>query len=73
MDIKLTQTNDIGMLLNAINHIEISKRSKWWADLTNFNLDGQADFFNAIKVSQLSLKHRQNKSQRQRIIIFIGQ
>jgi 26S proteasome regulatory subunit N10 len=25
-----------------------------------------------VKVSQLSLKHRQNKSQRQRVILFVG-
>ena len=36
------------------------------------NLDGEADFFNAVKIAQLSLKHRQNKSQKQRIIIFVG-
>ena len=35
-------------------------------------IDGEADFINAVKISQLSLKHRQNKSQRQRIIIFVG-
>lgn len=35
-------------------------------------LDGEADFITAVKVAQLSLKHRQNKSQRQRIIIFVG-
>mmetsp|Transcript_1536 Transcript_1536/g.1042 ORF Transcript_1536/g.1042 Transcript_1536/m.1042 type:complete len:111 (-) Transcript_1536:599-931(-) len=56
-DIKLTQSMDEGLLLNAINSIDIK---------------GEADIITAIKVSQLSLKHRQNKNQRQRIIIFVG-
>ena len=34
--------------------------------------DGYSNFFNAVKIAQLSLKHRMNKSQRQRIIIFVG-
>jgi len=56
--VRLTQTNDISLLLNSVASCEIRKRP-----LTNFlSVDGQADFFNAIKVAQLSLKHRQNKS-----------
>jgi hypothetical protein len=43
VDIKLTQTNDIGLLLNSIGQVDIN---------------GEADFFNAIKIAQLSLKHR---------------
>lgn len=31
-----------------------------------------ANLFNSVKIAQLSLKHRMNKSQRQRIIIFVG-
>jgi len=31
-----------------------------------------ANFTTGVKVAQLSLKHRMNKSQRQRIIIFVG-
>ncbi len=57
VEVKITQTNDIGDLLNSINSVQIK---------------GEADFFTSVKVAQLSLKHRQNKSQRQRIIIFVG-
>jgi 26S proteasome regulatory subunit N10 len=65
---KLTQTNDISLLLNAIGTCDISRLFK----ILTKNLDGEADFFNAVKIAQLSLKHRQNKSQKQRIIIFVG-
>ena len=34
--------------------------------------DGNSDCLKAIKIAQLSLKHRQNKAQRQRIIVFVG-
>ena len=53
----MTQTNEIGDLINSINNIQIN---------------GESDVINAVKVAQLSLKHRMNKSQRQRIIIFVG-
>lgn len=54
---RLTQTNDIGQILNSIGQIEIN---------------GDANLFTALKVAQLALKHRLNKSQRQRIIAFVG-
>jgi len=47
IEMKITQTNDEGLLLSAINNIEIK---------------GEADIVTAIKVAQLSLKHRQNKN-----------
>ena len=54
---RITQTNEIGDLINAINNIQIN---------------GHSNLLTAIKIAQLSLKHRQNKSQRQRIICFVG-
>jgi 26S proteasome regulatory subunit N10 len=54
---RLTQTNDVDELANSIN---------------NINICGDADLLTAIKIAQLSLKHRKNKSQRQRIVIFVG-
>jgi len=56
-DVRVTQTNDIGKLISAINTVEIN---------------GMANFVTGVKIAQLSLKHRMNKSQRQRIIIFVG-
>jgi len=47
VDVRLTQTNDIGQILSAVADIEIN---------------GKANFFTAIKVAQLSLKHRMNKN-----------
>ena len=44
---RLTQTNDYGELMNAMSNIKIS---------------GDADILTSVKIAQLSLKHRQNKS-----------
>jgi 26S proteasome regulatory subunit N10 len=57
VEMRLTQTNEIGDLINSINNIQIN---------------GNADVMTAVKVAQLALKHRMNKSQRQRIIVFVG-
>jgi len=40
--------------------------------LTQVHLKGRCHFVNAVQVGQLALKHRQNKSQRQRLVIFVG-
>ena len=42
------------------------------SSLANVQLQGQTDLITAINVAQLALKHRQNKSQRQRVIAFVG-
>lgn len=57
VELHLTQTNEIGDLINCIGNIEIN---------------GSSDVLKAVKIAQLSLKHRQNKAQRQRIIVFVG-
>lgn len=56
-EIFLTQTNDVGRLLSTTQRMPIH---------------GYIDLPRAIKIAQLSLKHRQNKNQKQRIIIFVG-
>jgi 26S proteasome regulatory subunit N10 len=56
-EIFLTQTNDVGRLLSTI---------------TKMPIHGYVDLPRAIKIAQLSLKHRQNKNQKQRIIVFVG-
>ncbi len=62
---KLTQTNDISSLLDAVATCQIGKYrvffSERWVNQLLF-VAGEADFMTAIKVAQLSLKHRQNKS-----------
>lgn len=53
----LTPTTEIGKVLNALQMVEI---------------EGESNLASAVQVAQLALKHRQNKNQRQRIIIFVG-
>jgi 26S proteasome regulatory subunit N10 len=57
-EIHLTQTNDIGRLLNTVGN--------------KMPIAGYVDLARAVKIAQLSLKHRQNKNQKQRIVAFIG-
>ena len=57
VEVVLTQTNDIGRLLAVVQEIKIN---------------GENDLPTALQIAQLSLKHRQNKNQRQRIIAFVG-
>ena len=40
--------------------------------LQDLDIEGQANLSAAVQIAQLALKHRQNKNQRQRIVIFIG-
>jgi len=53
----ITLTADLGKILNSIGSIKIQ---------------GQLKFSEGIQVSQLALKHRPNKNQRQRIVAFVG-
>lgn len=57
-EIYLTQTNDIGRLSNTIS--------------TKLPIHGFIDLVRSIKIAQLSLKHRQNKNQKQRLVVFVG-
>ncbi|KAK8844755.1 hypothetical protein IAR55_006605 [Kwoniella newhampshirensis] len=52
-----TPTNDLGRLLSSLSKVLIS---------------GTADLSTAISIAQLALKHRENKNQRQRIVVFVG-
>lgn len=40
--------------------------------LAGLEVGGEANLTAAIQVAQLALKHRQNKKQHQRIIVFVG-
>ncbi|CAK9787218.1 hypothetical protein CC85DRAFT_285074 [Cutaneotrichosporon oleaginosum] len=53
----ITPTNDIGRLLSALNKA---------------NIGGVSDLTTAIQVAQLALKHRENKKQQQRVVVFVG-
>jgi 26S proteasome regulatory subunit N10 len=56
-EVLVTPTQDIGKILSALHTLKIS---------------GEADIATAIQIAQLALKHRQNKNQRQRIVVFVG-
>ncbi|RIA78954.1 hypothetical protein C1645_702433 [Glomus cerebriforme] len=56
-EVLVTLTSDIGKILTALHNIKIS---------------GKANLTTVIQVAQLALKHRQNKNQRQRIVVFVG-
>ncbi|WVR03087.1 hypothetical protein IAU60_000076 [Kwoniella sp. DSM 27419] len=53
----VTPTNDIGKLLASLAKVQVS---------------GIASISTAISIAQLALKHRENKNQRQRIVVFVG-
>ncbi|KAI8824395.1 uncharacterized protein EV422DRAFT_519956 [Fimicolochytrium jonesii] len=56
-DVLVTLTPDIGKILTALHHIDIK---------------GNANLSTGVQIAQLALKHRQNRNQRQRIIVFVG-
>jgi 26S proteasome regulatory subunit N10 len=53
----VTPTTNHGKILSALHSTKIS---------------GNVDLATGLNVAQLALKHRQNKNQRQRIIVFLG-
>lgn len=42
------------------------------ASLKGTEVAGKGDLSTAISIAQLALKHRQNKAQQQRIVVFVG-
>lgn len=57
VEVQVALTADVGKILSLSHGIKIG---------------GLANLSAGIQVAQLSLKHRQNKNQRQRIIVFVG-
>lgn len=56
-EVLVTPTPDLGRVLNCMTAIDI---------------EGDSNFTAAVQIAQLALKHRQNKNQRQRIVIFVA-
>ncbi|KAI8332085.1 hypothetical protein BC941DRAFT_505459 [Chlamydoabsidia padenii] len=56
-EVLVTLTSDIGKILSALHGIKSN---------------GKSDFLTSVQIAQLALKHRQNRNQRQRIIVFVG-
>lgn len=53
----VTPTPDLGKVLNAMQEMKI---------------EGEVNLSTAVQIAQLALKHRENKNQRQRIVVFVG-
>jgi 26S proteasome regulatory subunit N10 len=56
-EVLVTPTTNHGKILSALHQSKIG---------------GSVDLATGLNVAQLALKHRQNKNQRQRIIVFLG-
>ncbi|KAJ3131889.1 Kinesin-like protein kifc1 [Physocladia obscura] len=56
-EVLVTLTSEVGKILTALHKIKIAQ---------------QANISTGVQIAQLALKHRQNKNQRQRIIVFVG-
>ncbi|KAL6058812.1 proteasome regulatory particle base subunit rpn10, variant 2 [Balamuthia mandrillaris] len=56
-EVLVTPTADVGKVLSALHKLRIC---------------GEVDLLASIQVAQLALKHRQNKNQQQRMILFVG-
>jgi 26S proteasome regulatory subunit N10 len=53
----VTPTSDLGKILGAMHGL---------------GMEGETHVCSGMQVAQLALKHRQNKNQRQRVVLFIG-
>lgn len=66
--------NACGLLTMSNNHLVTTlttDQSKFFSVMSRIEPEGECNFTAAIRVAQLSLKHRMNKNHRQRIVIFI--
>jgi len=57
VEVRVSLTGDLAKFLTALHKVRVG---------------GKADVMAAIQVAQLALRHRQNKKQAQRIILFVG-
>ncbi|KAJ9448973.1 26S proteasome non-ATPase regulatory subunit 4-like protein [Diplonema papillatum] len=69
--------NEVGFLTMADDRVRIeetltSDLGRLLASLTNVRPGGALDLAKGLQVSQLGLKHRMNKTLRQRIVAFVG-
>ena len=72
--------NCVGLMLMAGSQVKVlvaptSERPKYESALFGpeaSRIEGHSNCINAIQVAQLALKHRTNKNQAQRIILFLG-
>lgn len=60
VDIKLNPCSDIGKILSVLASVEVSESSE------------SCDLVRSIQTCSIALKHRQNKNQKQRLVVFIA-
>jgi len=56
-EVLVNLTADIGKIISSVHSVK---------------LGGRVNFSDGLQIAQLALKHRQNKDQKQRIVVFIG-
>ncbi|KAI7904136.1 uncharacterized protein BX663DRAFT_504081 [Cokeromyces recurvatus] len=56
-EVLVTLTSDVGKILSALHSVKAG---------------GKPNFLTSVQIAQLALKHRQNRNQRQRIIVFVA-
>jgi len=71
------QENMVGLITTAGKSVEVcvsltQDLAKFLTALHKVKIGGTADVVSAIQVAQLALRHRQNKQQQQRIVLFVG-
>ena len=69
--------NSIGIMTMAGKRVEMistltNDESRLLGSVNNINLNGESDIISALNIAILCLKHRINKNQKQRIILFVG-
>jgi len=57
VEVCVSLTRDLGKILSGLHHVQIG---------------GQSDLITSIQIASLALRHRQDKRQEQRVVIFIG-
>lgn len=66
--------NACALLTMSNNHLVATlttDQSKFMSVMSRVEADGECKFTAAVRVAQLSLKHRMNKNHKQRIVIFV--
>merc|ERR1711973_131813 len=66
--------NACGLLTMSNNHLVTTlttDQSKFMSVMAKIEADGECRFTAAVRVAQLSLKHRMNKNHKQRIVVFV--
>jgi len=68
--------NTVGMISMAGKRVQVlstltTDQSRVLNAMKTISLTGESDYITSLNIAQLTLKHRQNKNQRQRIILFV--